>query len=451
MAAQRDAPSAPSNKLEITSPDREARELARKPRADLNMYSQVKADWHFSRAGRHSKSCGLAVALIAAFMQLIFSLGAQAGGRVALVLACEKYENFKESQVDVEWANALGEVLKEQNFDVTVAADRNDAQTRAVLREFSLKADGADFALIVASGHVVTYQSQSFFLPQNAKIQRATDLFSRALSVASIADIAGKAKSAALLVLMTVPDIPSSVSGIDTRPSTGGQQAVNVVTVFSSSARVPVSSVDRVSEQASEKLLTAAQEDPLTLAALVNSVSANGVGQIVGKVADINLSAPLPSSKAEGGSRTAMIQAAEAAARAQAEAERKAREASIARDQAEAERKATDNRLREERERARLAEERARDAEERAKQAQEAMNKVADTRSSFQFVEDALTPDERRNVQRRLQSLRLYQGVADGLFGEQTRVAIREFQKLSGAQETGYLTRAEFERLVQTH
>ena len=351
------------------------------------MYSQVRADWDFSPAGRNLKSSGLAIVLIAIFMQLAFSFGAQAGGRVALVLACEKYENFEESLIDVKWAGELGQALKEHNFDVTVIGDRNDAGSRAALREFSLKANGADFALIVASGHVVTYQSQSFFLPQNAKIQRATDLFSRALSLASIADIAGRAKSAALLVLMTVPDIPSTVSGIDTRPATG-QQAANVVTVFSSSPKVPVSGVDRAAEQASEKLLAAAQEDTLTLTALVNSVSAEGVGLVVGKLSDIDLSSPSPSSNPEDG-----------AAKAQVEAERRLREASIAPDQ----------------------------------------------------VKDTLTLDECRDVQRRLQNLRLYQGVADGVFGEQTKVAIREFQKLSGVPETGYLTRAQFERLVQTN
>jgi Putative peptidoglycan binding domain/Caspase domain len=363
------------------------------------MSSQVKVNLDFLPAGRNLTPSGLAVILIAIFMQLVFSFGAQAGGRIALVLACEKYDNFEESQIDVKWAGELGEALKEHNFDVTVAADRNDAESRAALRDFALKASEADFALIVVGGHVVTYQSQSFFLPQNAKIQRATDVFSRALSLASIADIAGKAKSAALLVLMTVPDIAATVSDIDTRPAMGGRQAANVITVFSSSPRVPVSGIDRVAEQASEKLLAAAQEDPLRLAALVNSVSAEGVGLIVGKVSDIDLSAPSSSPKLGGESKTAALQGAEAAAKAQVEVERRPREASIAPDQGE----------------------------------------------------DTLTSDERGDVQRRLQSLRLYQGLADGMFGEQTRVAIREFQKLSGMPETGFLTRAEFGRLVNAH
>jgi hypothetical protein len=398
----------------------------------LNMHSHAKADWHFPPADRplypvsgwyghwglpfrlfvNSK---LAIILIAIFIQLVVSFGAQASGRVALVLACEKYENFKDSIIDIQWADELGQALKERNFDVTVATNRNDAQTRAVLREFSLKAERADFALIVASGHLVTYQSQSFFLPRNAKIQRATDLFSRALSLTSIADIGGKAKSGALLVLMTIPDIPATVSGVDTRPATGGQQAANVVTVFSSSPRVPASGVDRVSEQAAEKLLAVAQEEPLTLAALINGASADGLGQVFGNISDINLSEPSPSPKPEDGSR------AEAAAKAQAEAERKAS----------------------------LAEERARDAEERAQRALEEINKIADTRS-LQSAENVFSLNERREVQRRLQSLRLYRGGGDGIFGEQVKEAIKTFQKLSGAPETGYLTRNQFQQLVGT-
>jgi len=443
-------PVGPSSKLEITSLVAKHEDWQEKPRLDLNMCSHIKANCCLLRAGGRLKAGALGVTLIAIFIQLVFSLDAQAGGRVALVLACEKYENFNESEIDVKWADELGQALKEHNFDVTVAGDRNDAESRAALREFALKAEGADFALIVVSGHVVTYQSRSFFLPRNAKIQRATDLFSRSLSLASIADIAGKAKSAALLVLMTVPDIPPTVAGIDTRPATGTQQLANVVTVFSSSPRVPVSSVDRISEQVSEKLLEAVQEDLLTLTALVKAASAEGSGEVVGNVSDINLSDPLPASKPEGGAKTEIPQAAEAAVKTQAGAERKAREAPIARGQGEVEGKITDNSLREEKERASLAEERASDPEQRAKQAQDAMNKVGDTRS-FQLVEDTLTSDERRGVQRRLQSLRLYRGIADGIFGEQVREAIREFQKLSGAPETGYLTRAQFDRLVPPH
>ncbi len=407
----------------------------------------------------NSKASRLAVILTAIFIQFIVSISAQANGRVALLLACEDYQFFEHSAVSVKWAGELGEALEKHNFDVTVATNRNDAQTRAVLREFSRKAEKADFALIVVSGHLVTYQSQSFFLPQNARIRRATDLFSRALSLASIADIGGKAKAGALLLLSTVPDIPSTVPGVETRPATSGQQAANVVTAFSSSTRVPVSRVDSVSQQAAARLLDAAREEPLELTALVNSVAAEGIGLVVGKVSDMNLSKPLVSQTPEEGPKAEILQAAE---RARAEAERKAREAAIARNQAETERMNTEKRLREAKERTRLAEERAKDAEQRAKQAQaeqrakpaqEVASKselnVTNT-AALEAVEGLISWEKRKEIQRRLRNLRLYRGRIDAIFGPQTREAIRAFQELSGESETGYLTPNQFERLIET-
>jgi Putative peptidoglycan binding domain/Caspase domain len=434
------------------------------------MYSHIKVNYYISPVGGppnafyrwYRNRCfplrSLAILLAALLMQPIGSLGAQASGRVALVLACEKYENFKSSAITAKWANELGQALQEHNFDVTLATDRNDAQSRALLREFSLKAEQADFALIVVSGHIVTYQGQSFYLPQNARISRATDLFSRALSLASIADIGAKARSAALFLLMTVPDIPANVAGLDARPASNGPQAANVITVFSSSSRVPVSGVDRVSEHAADKLLEAAREEPLTLAALAHGASAEGLGLVLGSVSDVNLSAPVTRPTADETSKAEMLQAAERAAKAQAEAERRARDAAMARDRAETERVATEKRLREEKERAEQAEDRARDAEQRAKQAQlqaqlEA-NKprqaaAADTQS-LQIVEGLIGWNERKRIQRRLQSLRLYKGKIDAVFGDQTRGAIKDFQKLSGAPETGYLTPSQLKRLVET-
>lgn len=437
------------------------------------MYSHAKADWYYLPTGRppsqargfyrnwwlpfksfvNSNKNRLAVILTAILIQFIAAIGAQASGRVALVLACEDYEYFKDSAVTVKWAREFGQALEKHNFDVTVAANGNDAQTRASLREFSLKAESADFALIVVSGHLVTYQSQSFFLPKNAKIRRATDLFSRALSLASVADIGGKARSGAMMLLTTVPDIPSTIPGIDTRPATSEQQAENVVTVFSSSSRVPVSRIDRVSAQAAEKLLEAAREEPLTLAALVNGASTEGVGLILGELRDMNLSGPLAGPASAEGSNAEILQAAERAARAQAEAELKASQAAIALDQAEKERRDAEKRLREEKERSRLAEKRARDAEQLAKQAQEEANKpevdVAVTRS-LQVAEDLLSWQNRKDIQGRLRSLRLYRGRVDAIFGPQTRDAIKDFQKLSGESATGYLTQSQLERLIET-
>jgi len=55
---------------------------------------------------------------------------------------------------------------------------------------------------------------------------------------------------------------------------------------------------------------------------------------------------------------------------------------------------------------------------------------------------------ERRQVQEALRRLNLHSGPVDGIFGPQTRAAIRRFQRDIGAQTTGSLTAEQANRLV---
>jgi peptidoglycan hydrolase-like protein with peptidoglycan-binding domain len=68
---------------------------------------------------------------------------------------------------------------------------------------------------------------------------------------------------------------------------------------------------------------------------------------------------------------------------------------------------------------------------------------------SLQIVEALLGRSQRRVIQKLLKEKGLYQGPIDAIFGDRTRSAIRAFQKQSGAEETGYLTPAQFKRLVE--
>ena len=143
---------------------------------------------------------------------------ANAGGRVALLLGAEKYEHFKPSKIKLDQVKLLAIALAKQGFEVSSVDNPSNASARAAFTEFSRRADGADFALIVLTGHFATYRRQSFFLPTNAHLERATDLFSRGLSVRAITDIASKAASGAVIMMMTVADISSAIDGISQRP-----------------------------------------------------------------------------------------------------------------------------------------------------------------------------------------------------------------------------------------
>jgi uncharacterized caspase-like protein len=394
---------------------------------------------------------------------------AMAGGRIALLLGEENYQHFQASPITVNQVKELGEALRKQGFDVNVAANSTNAGARAALSDFSRKAETADYALIVLAGHFATYRRNTFFLPSNARVRRATDLFSRGLSTANIADIAHRAKAGALLMLMTVADIPSTVAGVSARPDFANEPPKNIVAVYSTSSKVPVSGVGNVSRQAMKDLIDAAREQPMMLAALVSSASAGGAGLIFGDLKDVNLSqdATAPAEQAPAAKEPEKVQAT-------SDEELKARELA-------------EKRLSAAQERTRIAEQQAREAEELARrklaEARAATAKAAEEKAaaeertktaaattrqepaqqsarpettspsttelqSLQVVEALLGREQRKTIQRLLKDMGLYDGPIDAIFGERTRVAIRAFQKQNDAAETGYMTPEQFQKLI---
>ncbi len=59
-----------------------------------------------------------------------------------------------------------------------------------------------------------------------------------------------------------------------------------------------------------------------------------------------------------------------------------------------------------------------------------------------------MTVGERRRVQEALARLGYYAGEIDGLFGPETRAAIRRFQHEIGVEMTGVITGAQAARLL---
>lgn len=371
-----------------------------------------------------------------------------ADGRVALIMAVEDYAHFNKSSITAKTAAEIGEALKRHGFDVTISANPNNAVARATLRDFAQKSDGAHAALVVLTGHGASAAGTTYFLPSNAEITRDTDLLSRGLALPSVAQIASKAKHAAVFFLMSVADIPTTLQSISARPSLAAPPADNTVVVFSSSDKVPVSRVDKVSEQAALDLADAAGETPLLLPALVNAAAAGGVGKVVGTAPELDLTRPpAPPPSASPGATAQSAQEAEA-------------------------RRAAEARARQAEERAREAETRARQAEEKARQEAKRADEAKATASTppsapnvtvaaaddaqptaeeinaLQIVEALLGRSQRKQVQVRLQQLGFYKGGIDAIFGELTRAAINEYQKSIGAKPTGYMTPQQFQALV---
>jgi hypothetical protein len=175
-----------------------------------------------------------------------------AAGKTALVLAVQDYQNLPKSSIGVKRAADIADALTALGYDVIQNANPTNAAARASLRDFAHKAETADVALAFLIGHGVAWGGQTFFLPANVEIGRATDLLSRGISVSNVAQIVSKAAAAGVFVLTTSPEFPSPIEGIDKRPQFTGAIDKNVVAVFPSSGRVPVSRIDAMGEQAAD-------------------------------------------------------------------------------------------------------------------------------------------------------------------------------------------------------
>src|SRR5215471_20646372 len=109
------------------------------------------------------------------------------------------------------------------------------------------------------SGTVFPSVGQTFFLPSNASIDRSTDLLSRGLSITNIAQIVGRAQAGGVCFLMTTPNFPKPIDGIDVKPQFETNAARNVAVAFSNSARIPISRIDTAAGLAANEVLSLLQ------------------------------------------------------------------------------------------------------------------------------------------------------------------------------------------------
>jgi hypothetical protein len=434
---------------------------------------------------------------------------ASAADRIALVLAAEDYQKLPKSVVGTKRATGIADALKALGFEVVVAANPTNSGARAQLRDFSGLAANADVALVVFAGHTTSAGGQSFLLPVNAEIGAATDLLSRGISVGSVAQIVGRAKAGGVFILMTTPRFPTPVEGINARPEFGGEIPKNVVAVFSSSSKVPVSNVDVVSEQSADALAKALQIGEPTLADAVSATS-HEVGVVFGTPSQVSLAKPAEPATTTAGNtdgNTAIDDAA-AAGEAQKAAEARAAEAQKAAETAKAveEQKTAEvaAQLDNERQAREEAEKRSKEDQAKAESAQAEMRKaqadvaraqadakkaqadaeravadaekakaearqmeaqaelakaqaeaaraaevaLASKRPSNPIDESQLGDRQRQQIQVRLREMGLYTGAIDAIMGPLTREAIMGFQRSRGATVTGYLTPEQYQELV---
>ena len=217
-----------------------------------------------------------------------------AGPRVALVLAAEDYTELNRSGVGASRGIEIADALKAKGFEVIVSANPSNSKARAALRDFFGKVTGAEIALIVVSGHGIASAGQTFFLPVNAHIERATDLFSNALSVSNLALIAGYAKNGGVCFLMTLPSIASTVEGAQPRPQFQTEVDFKASVAFSTSTMLANAGADEAAQRAAAAVASVSAQPHSDFKQLMEACADGQGGRLFGTPRSVELAAPPP-------------------------------------------------------------------------------------------------------------------------------------------------------------
>jgi len=101
---------------------------------------------------------------------------AQAERRVALVVGNASYAATTPLANPGNDATAVSAALARLGFEVLLGIDKDTAGLRALIRDFSAAADGADLALFYYAGHGLQVGGRNYLIPVDAALEREADL-----------------------------------------------------------------------------------------------------------------------------------------------------------------------------------------------------------------------------------------------------------------------------------
>jgi uncharacterized caspase-like protein len=134
---------------------------------------------------------------------------AQAGKRVALVLANSAYQNAPVLTNPVNDGTLIAATLREAGFDVVDSRhDLPALETRRALRDFSDQARDADIAVIYYAGHGLEIDGSNYLVPVDARLERDSDVYDEAFSLDRVLLAVEPAKQLRLVILDACRDNP---------------------------------------------------------------------------------------------------------------------------------------------------------------------------------------------------------------------------------------------------
>lgn len=121
--------------------------------------------------------------------------------RIALVVGIAAYQNAPNLANPVNDARAIGEALRRLGFEVDELYDPDFRRLTRGIREFGIKAQRADVAVVYYAGHGVQVERENYLLPADAKLERERDLLYEAVPLELLLGEASGARKLGIVLL----------------------------------------------------------------------------------------------------------------------------------------------------------------------------------------------------------------------------------------------------------
>jgi WD40 repeat protein/uncharacterized caspase-like protein len=139
------------------------------------------------------------------------SADARADQRVALVMSNSAYQHVPRLSNAANDAAILAETFRKSGFSVVEAhSDLSNAEMRRTLRDFAVKAQGADMAVVYYAGHGIEIDGNDFLIPTDAQLDSATDIYDEAVGLDRVLLAIEPARRLRLVILDACRDNPFS-------------------------------------------------------------------------------------------------------------------------------------------------------------------------------------------------------------------------------------------------
>jgi len=316
------------------------------------------------------------------------------GRRVALVIGNADYSALPALPACTASANVVTAALKRAGFDVAERLDLSNGEMGAAIADWDASSSGAS-AVAYVCGYAGGYDNRAFLLPVSARIERDTDTLTQGILAKSLLDAAVRSRAKAALVLVDAVARPASTGRLALDTLAGAAPTAAVGFAAASTTATPPQGATPLAVALSATLATSGTEIEIDklLDALRQRVAASPGMQFAARAPSSPVwlvggpaPAPPPPSPAATPPPPATPTAAAPAPPAPPPA--------VGPDEAH------------------------------------------------------MTDADRRRIQGALLRLGYYDGRVDGIFGPDTRAAIRRFQHEIGAEMSGRITPEQSGRLL---